>query len=513
LPEKRDLNLETPAITATLQVIGLALGVRLILMSVIGLGADESYTVAVSRQLSLSYFDHPPLHQWMVHALSPLLGEGRLIRLPFVLAFAATSLLLFRFTSRLFDAWSGFWAVVGLNLAGFFTVSAGSWVVPDGLLLLSLAGMAFYLARLLVPLEGEVPMPWRDWLMAGLCLGLAGLSKYQAVLPALGLGFFLIATARGRMVLRHPAPWLAAVLAGLIVMPVFIWNAQNGYASFLFQAARSDGGGFKPWLIPASLAAQAGWLLPWVFVPMARALWVLPRPVSLQALFCLSLGLPAILVFTVLPAFGALGLPHWSMPGWFFLFPLLGAWLAHQKDWPRRRAKLSAIGSGVVLAILASHVASGWLGSVIPALRAQDPTIETHDWRDLPGKLRALGIEPCGKGFILADGWQNAGKIALALGPDCAAVMPATRDPRHHAFLHDQRKSIGEDAIVIVRARRDSLLRAELASRFAILEPSQAFSIGRMGQSELALTVFRAKAFAHPLDWAYGLAHDAKRSP
>lgn len=500
------LDHDVAAGRAVLQVIGFALGVRLILMGVIGLGADESYTVAVARQFALSYFDHPPLHQWLVHGLSPVLGEGRLIRLPFVLAFAVTSWLIFLVTRRLFDAWSGFWAVVGLNLAGFFTLSAGSWVVPDGLLLLCLAGMAYCLARILFPLTGETPTPWRDWLLAGLCLGLAGLSKYQAILPAFGLGLFLIATARGRTVLRHPAPWLSAVLAGLIVMPVFIWNAQNGYASFLFQAARSDGGGFKPWLIPMSLLAQAGWLLPWVFGPLAVALWRLPRPWSDRVWFCLALGLPAILLFTILPALGALGLPHWSMPGWFFLFPLLGFWLARHKDWPRRWARLSALGSLVLLVFLASHVATGWLGALIPALRGQDPSIETHDWSDLPGKLGALGIAECNGGFILADGWQNAGKVALALGSKCAAVLPATRDPRHHAFLHDQKELIGKDAIVIVRTRRENLIRAELAGRFAVLEASQVISIGRAGKSELDLAVFRAKGFAHPLDWAYGQA-------
>ena len=26
----------------------------------LGLGVDESYTIAISRRLSLSYFDHPP---------------------------------------------------------------------------------------------------------------------------------------------------------------------------------------------------------------------------------------------------------------------------------------------------------------------------------------------------------------------------------------------------------------------------------------------------------------------
>ena len=40
---------------------------RLVFAFSLGLGVDESYTLAISRRLSLSYFDHPPLHQWVAH--------------------------------------------------------------------------------------------------------------------------------------------------------------------------------------------------------------------------------------------------------------------------------------------------------------------------------------------------------------------------------------------------------------------------------------------------------------
>src|ERR1700761_7142734 len=40
---------------------------RIVFAFTFGLGIDESYTVAISRGLSLSYFDHPPLHVWLAH--------------------------------------------------------------------------------------------------------------------------------------------------------------------------------------------------------------------------------------------------------------------------------------------------------------------------------------------------------------------------------------------------------------------------------------------------------------
>ena len=38
---------------------------------VTGFAGDEFYTAVISRTLALSYFDHPPLHQWVVHQPPP----------------------------------------------------------------------------------------------------------------------------------------------------------------------------------------------------------------------------------------------------------------------------------------------------------------------------------------------------------------------------------------------------------------------------------------------------------
>lgn len=108
----------------------------------VGLGVDESYSLANARDLSLSYFDHPPLHLWIAHASGILLGYGRLARLPFIVMFAGTTWMMFRSTERLFGSAAGVWAALALNLAGFFTVAAGEWILPDGPLMFCLAGSA-----------------------------------------------------------------------------------------------------------------------------------------------------------------------------------------------------------------------------------------------------------------------------------------------------------------------------------------------------------------------------------
>jgi 4-amino-4-deoxy-L-arabinose transferase-like glycosyltransferase len=497
---------------AALAIILVAFLFRLGLALTVGLGTDETYTVAIARELSLSYFDHPPLHQWIAHASTALLGEGPLARLPFVAMFAGTGWMLFFLTRRLFDAAAGVWAVAFLNLSAFFTVSAGSWILPDGPVLLALSVAAWALARRFFPLAGERETPWADWLIAGAALGLAGLAKYHAALAGLGAVAFILSSARGRAQLTSPAPWVAGALALAIVSPVILWNAQNDWASFAFQAARSDGGAFTPWLTPVSLLAQALWLFPWIaFVLVAGLIAAWKKGADARFRFLMAFAAPIIALFTLTPMGGDLGLPHWAMPGWMFVMPLAGARaadVAATRGRPARWITAATIGPALLLSAVASHAATGWLHKPFPALADADPTREAQGWHGLPEAIARTGLDPAGDLPILSDGWHTAGRIALAFGPG-RTVAPGGDDPRHFAFQVDVRDLIGRDALVIVRAKREERMRAALRDHFATLGPSTPVRLGD-GARGVALVAFRARTGTTPLDWPYGLAARAK---
>ena len=71
----RVAGLDAAARTALALIVVFALA-RLALAATLGLGVDEAYTIVVSRRLDLSYFDHPPLHQWIAHFAALAFGEG-----------------------------------------------------------------------------------------------------------------------------------------------------------------------------------------------------------------------------------------------------------------------------------------------------------------------------------------------------------------------------------------------------------------------------------------------------
>ncbi len=497
------MGLDAAARTALALIVAFALA-RLALAATLGPGLDEAYTIVISRRLVLSYFDHPPLHQWIAHYAALAFGEGAATRLPFIALFAATGWLTFTLTRRLFGARAGLVALFALNVSPFFFASAGGWVVPDGPLLFALAGAALALAMLFFGAPGP-RAAWGLWLATGLWLGLAGLSKYSAALFVVGLVAFLALSPRQRHWFGHPAPYLAALLAAAMVSPVFIWNWRHDWVSFAFQGERGAmAGSWRPMQVAAMLLGEIALLAPWIFVPLAGGLVAGARK-ALQderRLFLVCLAAPAILVFTLTPLWGARGLPHWPMPGWFFAFPLMGAWL--DEPWAarydlRRWAIVSAGLTGAIAILIVSQAATGWFTRLVPPRAGVvDPTLQALDW----GALRAAPALSNNAAFVVATSWSEGGKIALALGPRMP-VLVFSNDPRGMAFLDDSARFVGRDGVIALahslrdqtpaqlRQRQEDTL-AQLRPYFSSLDPPQSLALGRAGRDEILVAVVPA---------------------
>ncbi|HUZ66023.1 MAG TPA: glycosyltransferase family 39 protein, partial [Beijerinckiaceae bacterium] len=130
---KRALELTYTPRNAVLALILISLALRLLFAATTGLGIDETYTVATSRTLVLSTYDHPPMAWWLAWAATHLFGQSPLAaRLPFVLLFAGSTWQMYRLASVLFDEEAGFLAAFALNCAPVLGVTSATWVLPDG---------------------------------------------------------------------------------------------------------------------------------------------------------------------------------------------------------------------------------------------------------------------------------------------------------------------------------------------------------------------------------------------
>jgi hypothetical protein len=468
-----------------------------------GLGVDESYQVANTDKFQLSYFDHPPLAFWLLWATRQVApgASPLLLRLPFILLTAASTWLLARLGARLGDT-RAFGALL-FNLAPLWGI-AGGWALPDvpltfGILLAANGLFAVLDAH-------DPPAAWSGWLTTGVGVGLALLSKYHAVLLVIGLGVFLLATPTQRRWLAHPAPWVAALVAAIMLSPVLIWNWQHDWISLSFQAGRAMSGvSHRLGGVATGLLGPALFLTPWLWWPLlgagARALRRGPGDARGFLLACLAA--PPVILFSLLPLLGTRVLAHWAGPGFLLLVPLLGREVALRWDNGADRVvhafmRFAAVATPVLwLVVLPQAAWSAW-HRVVPAWPpGLDPTYEAVGWADLRGWADHQGFLGRADMFAATTSWRDGGKAAVALGAGMPVIVLGP-DPRNFAFSRDQRALLGRDAILFASEKGFAEMMARSSPLFRAVEPLPPLPITRGGRVELRLGLALAHDFLGP---------------
>jgi 4-amino-4-deoxy-L-arabinose transferase-like glycosyltransferase len=441
-----------PSLLFTLIAAGTA--ARIVLAASLGLGIDESYMVAAGRGgLQLGYFDHPLMSWWISAAAASISEAGFVVRLPFIGLFALSTLLMHAIARDVAGERAGLWAAIAFNLSPVFGLTTASWVLPDGPLVAALLGMTWCLLR------GFPTASWRWWGGAGVCAGLAMLSKYTAVLPLAGAALFVL--AQDRAWLRRPQPYLAAALALGVFSPVIIWNAHHGWASLAFQGGRAAAAGFRPLGPLTTLAGEAAFLLPWIWAGLMLVWWRGFFGTTPQRLLC-WMAAPAILLFVVISFWSRQVLFHWAVPGYLMLFPLLGAWLA-DRAWAPRAATATAALLAVVACVVVSEVQLAWL----PVRR--DPALQARTWAALrPLVQRNLPIA--------SISWADTGKVAIGLGPN-VPVYCLNADARQFSFATTP--PTHGDLLIIAPNRSITQMRQAYGDIFGEITEEPSIRVGR----------------------------------
>jgi len=489
-----------------LAIIVVTIIARILFASSLGLGIDESYTVATGRHLQLGYFDHPPLAWWLAWAGAHLFGvEAPLaLRAPFIALFALTTWLMFILTKSLFGERAGLWAVVTLNFAPVIAWTSGTWILPDGPLNAALLAGVYCSAVALFVSGPRAPL-W--WLAAGACGGLAMMAKLHGVFLFAGIGLFLVTSRSHRHWLATPWPYLAVAVAAVIFLPAILWNEQHGWVSFVFQAERADPRQFAPWAPLVALGGQALYLLPWVWLPLilclVRAALNGPAHERQWLLACLAIG--PIVLFTLVAWTGTHTLPHWAAPGYLMLFPLLGRQVAKAFEAGRGHTWPWLIATAVSMAFLLggaiglAHLPSPPL-SLLKGVVPKNPVLATLDWNDLKEELRTRRFLGRPNLFIAATNWEDAGKIDYALHGQMP-VLCLSRSPHGYGILTHPDAYIGEDALIIGRELTTSNIRRVYGHHFQSIDELPRVAILQGGKPALELSVYFARTFRDASYW------------
>ena len=125
--------------------------VKLALIKHVPLINDETYTLTISRYLSLSYFDHPPLMSWISNLFHFFkVQEAYYFRVPHIIFGTLTSFFLYRIGALIFSRQTGVFAAILYFISPFFLFSGGFFLVPDGILNFSIAGVTYFATKIIL---------------------------------------------------------------------------------------------------------------------------------------------------------------------------------------------------------------------------------------------------------------------------------------------------------------------------------------------------------------------------
>lgn len=454
--------------TRALQVLAAGTVVRLVMAALVPLTNDEAYYWEWSRRLAAGYFDHPPAIAWIV-ALGPDSALG--VRLGSVLAGTLAGFALIRTARRLGGDEAAWWAAVIFTC---IPLAAAGYVLatPDAPLFLAVAWTLHAVVEALsAPAGSRASFRW--WAVAGVAIGVAMLSKYTAVLipAAIALSCVLYAPLRPR--LREPGPWVAVVVASLVLAPNLWWNATHEWVSFAFQLGHGLGATKQTGLSAVLqrelnlFGGQAGLASPILFVLLVGAVWRAARTRGDGVAQLLGTVSVFVLGFFAWSATRKNVEANWPAAAWLPAMILLAVEAARGRHtvWLRRGLWL-----GGALIVVVYVDATTLLAPRLGLRPRRDPVSQAFGWdgvaRDVEAAVRAArvtepGVSPPARVWVAADRYQDAAQLSWSLARrgvdtlDLFSLNLGSRSNQYDLWPLFRQRAVRDDALVLILDEAD----------------------------------------------------------
>lgn len=434
-----------------------ALRVGILLVTPLSLHPDEAQYWAWSRELAWGYYSKPPLIAWIIAATTSVFGNAEwAARLASPFLHGLTAWLLYRLGRRLYGPDVG--AMAGVGWLMIPSVWLSSVLVSTDAALLPLWALA------LLAFDGLIRRPtFATAALLGFAVGAGALAKYAMLYFPLcaGLAALWLPDVRKAIFSRPMA--LAVVVAGAILAPNLIWNAQNDFATLSHTVANANLGADDLVNVDEASSflidqiAMAG-LLTLAFVALLVSLARRKTTLTDPDRFLLAFVLPPLLVIL---AQSLLSRAHanWAAAAYPALVVLTTAWLAA----PSRRAWLAGVTAthAAIFAAFAVVVTSAGaadalgLSNALKRLRGWDATaavveeqLVTHpsatvmvdhrhlffelkyQWRDKPQLASKLRM------WVLRSAPGNHAELMAPMRPsDPSPVLVVQMSPRYERFI------------------------------------------------------------------------------
>ncbi len=468
-------------------VVAVLIALKLVMTFAMPPIGDEAYYWMWGQKLAWSYFDHPPLHAWLLHLSGMLLGWNYLsLRILTWLTLGGTLWIFWLWSRRLKPEAPGdwFWPSVALYLSSPLFWLMSSLAFHDHLLIfLCLASAHLFLV---FAEKWEATGRGYRWLYAAAAvLGLAVLTKYNGVLAGAGAAAFFVARKELRPLFRTPHLYLAAMLAVAMQAPVFWWNLTEGFASYKFHLSGRWGGHFS--LHPLDFVEFMGLALivvsPFLFPAIVG---LLRRPLGTPfADRTRQLAIATFIASTLAMAFISLFVEtyfYWNITAFLLLMPLLVGWI-------RRRWVLGLhFAYGIVIAL--GFCFNNAVVPIADLVGRYDWTISsTFGWPEVATRLKALE-QNHPVGFVAAARYTTAAQLGYALhDPEVTAIADR---PDQYDFWFDAAAHEGQDALVVSDPQ---IGLAGIRSHFDSVSKLETVPFRRFGVDIYKPAIYLAKGF------------------
>lgn len=296
---------------------------RLALAVWLPMSGDEAYFILWGKNLDYGYYDHTPFVGWLLATLLTISDAGWWLRMPSVLLPIFISYVIYRIVQPRLPgvaAWCALaYLVAPVNIINIL-------ITTDTPLIFFSFLSAWFLYRALYETKSI-----QDFILTGLFLGFAFLSKYFAVLLGVSYGLYIILFHRDKRSLTGLS------LIFLVVVPFavlnLVWNYNHCWNNILFNVFNRTAGEIKPLTNLTKYIATLVYLFSPVliyFVIKNRAL-IKQKWSDKSYRYYIWLAFFPLVLFLILLFKKTIGL-HWIFSFYPFAFIALAAML-NAKQW------------------------------------------------------------------------------------------------------------------------------------------------------------------------------------
>jgi 4-amino-4-deoxy-L-arabinose transferase-like glycosyltransferase len=459
---------------------------KILIAGLIELGNDEVYYYTYALQPDWNHFDHPPMVGVLIRftTLNLYWLNEVSMRLGAILGCAVSSWFIFLTGRSIGSERTGWYAALIYNCSVYTGIIAGLFILPDSPQMPLWTASLYLMSRIVFKEEDKKTVLW---LLLGLMIGLASLSKVHGLYLWAGFGLFIL-MKRTKWLLNWRL-YAGVIITAVCIIPIVYWNIQNNFITYKFHSERVTHHNIQWDSLMREILGEFAYQNPVVFILLIGSLIYLIRNKkivsSLANIWLLCMSIPMILLFWGVALFNPT-LPHWSGPAYIPLFIIAAGYLESgtQKAYP----SFIKIAGGFVISLLIFATAFVRLAPFnIGSQKAENfgeycPTLDLSGWNNFSDAFAKLEKEDVTNGSmkpnspIIINKWFPGGHLEFYTARKAGLPVIGIgnlEDLHKFAWLNKsgEQLHLGDDAYCIVASNMPADPTTLYKDYFTTIEP------------------------------------------